>query len=133
MPETDSELQRRLEETVAQYQRDRGAGGASGRPDWLRPPAPAGGMPQNLGFSVPIEIEVNGPMGFGKVTIYLSFPPEAFSHAKQVIEDMLGQGYPIRVFTPKRDRGDFGGGQGYNGGGWNNRGGYRGGYGGWNR
>lgn len=72
-----------------------------------------------VGFSVPVETDINGMT----VTIYVQFPANLFPQYQQVIMTLLNYGYNVRGFQRSQ------GGWGNNGGGYY-RGGYsRGGYG----
>lgn len=146
------EQQAELERIVARLVANGGApapnpmGGAPALGGWLQPPAPAaGGMPTPIGWSIPLEISVQGPQGPSKVTIDLAFGADTWQQAAQIVQGLISQGYPVKSWAPKQDfggRGGFGGGGGGyrgggggfgggGGGGWNG-GGNAGGYGGGN-
>ena len=82
------------------------AGGSS----WLTPPAPQGAMPQPAGWSIVMEIEVQGPKGAGKATVDLCYGPETWSQAPQIVQALIQQGFPVKVWVPKQNTG-WGGGQ----------------------
>lgn len=67
-----------------------------------------------VGFSVPVETDINGMT----VTIYVQFPANLFPQYQQVIMTLLNYGYNVRGYQRSQ-------------GGWSNSGGgyYRGGYG----
>jgi hypothetical protein len=83
---------------------------------WLQPPAAQGALPAPLGWSVVMEIQVQGPRGMGKATVDLCYGPETWQQAPQIVGALLAQGYPVKVWVPK----PFGVGGG--GGGWGGRG-----------
>jgi hypothetical protein len=76
---------------------------------WLTPPAPQGAMPAPLGWSVVMEIVVQGPQGQGKATVDLCYGPETWGQAPQIVAALITQGYPVKVWVPK-PAGGFGGG-----------------------
>jgi len=91
--------------------------------------APAmGGLPNPTGWSVPVEMPVNGPMGPSESTIYIHFPPETLATATSIINKLSAMGYKVKTFQPRQQ---FGGG-GF-GGGFQQGGGYGGRYGRWGR
>lgn len=115
--------------------RGRGDGGGN-RPSWMGRRAAPAELPEATGFSVPVELEVKDREGYGKVTVYLSFPPEAFNDAEDIIAGLIAEGVPVKVWKQKpaydgngggrrdgygdRDRGGYGGGRGFD----RDRGGY---------
>lgn len=142
-------VQQRLEAVLAEadaLRREMGAGGpqppnGNGNPalaPWVTPPGAAGALPQPAGWSVPIEVPVQGPQGYSKATLYLAFTAESWTMAPQIVEALIMQGFQVRLFTPNRDGGGGGGGwngQGGGGNGWQGGGGWNrgGGGGGWGR
>jgi hypothetical protein len=97
------------------------AGGAG----WLTPPAPQGAMPSPVGWSVVMEIPMQGPKGQGTATVDLCYAPETWQQAPQIIAALIAQGYPVKVWVPKSAgfggagggfrRGGFGAGGGWGG------------------
>lgn len=81
---------------------------APGGAAWLTPPAPQGAMPTPLGWSVVMEIVVQGPQGQGKATVDLCYGPETWGQAPQIVGALIAQGYPVKVWVPKPQA--FGGG-----------------------
>ena len=109
-----------------------GAPAGSGLPSWVAPPGQAAGPMNPIGFSIPVEIEVNGQYGPVKVTLDLAFGPEEWTKAPQIVETLMQQGYKVKSWDPNRAKGggNWGGNRGGYGGG--NGGGYGGGQqGGW--
>ena len=105
---------------------NRNQGGGS-RPSWMGRRAAPAELPEATGFSVPVELEVKDRDGFGKVTVYLSFPPEAFNDAEQIIAGLISEGVPVKVWRQKKEY-DNGGGRSFDRGGRDDyRGGDRGG------
>lgn len=84
---------------------------APGGAAWLTPPAPQGAMPPPVGWSVVMEIEVQGPRGAGKATLDLCYGPETWPQAPQIVSALIQQGFPVKVWVPKA-AGGFGGGGG---------------------
>ena len=85
-------------------------------------PVQMGGVPNPIGWSVPVETDINGMT----VTVYLQFPAQTFPQFQQIIAAMMNMGYQVRAF--QRNGGGYGGnggsyGRGY-GGGYNRGGGY---------
>ena len=78
-----------------------GAPPAFGGAAFLTPPAPQGAMPQPMGWSVVMEIEVQGPRGAGKATLDLCYGPETYAQAPQIVAALIQQGYPVKVWVPK--------------------------------
>jgi len=77
---------------------------------WLTPPPSHGALPTPVGWSVVLEIPTNGPRGAGKATVDLCYGPETWAQAPQIVEALVAQGYPVKVWVPKPA---FGGGGGY--------------------
>ena len=92
-------------------------------------PAMGGALPNPTGWSVPVEMPVNGPMGPSEVTVYIQFPAESLASAPAIINTLSAMGYKVRTFQPRQQ---FGGG-GFGGGGFNQGGGYPGRYNRWGR
>lgn len=90
-------------------------GGDGGRPSWMSRRAPPAALPEATGWSVPVEIPVRTRDGEGKATVYLSFPPESFNDAEGILGALIEEGLAVKVWTPKRDFNDRGGGGGYGG------------------
>ena len=68
---------------------------------WLTPPPQHGALPTPVGWSVVMEIPTNGPRGAGKATVDLCYGPETWAQAPQIVEALVAQGYPVKVWTPK--------------------------------
>jgi len=107
-----------------------GSGGAGEGPAWLGAPRAGNGSSKMIGWSVPIEIPVEGRFGPCLVTVDLSFTMESWNDAPSVIQNLMRQGMKVRNFQPRQDGGGNGGGNGGGGGGWGNRGGGGGNWGG---
>ena len=58
-------------------------------------------MPQPIGWSVPIEVPVQGPAGPTLVTVDLSFTADSWAKADVIVAGLMSQGYKVRTFTPK--------------------------------
>lgn len=76
--------------------------------------ATAAGVPSPDGWSVPMELNLNG----SSVTIYFHFPANTTGQVAQIVMMLLQGGYPVKVYRPR------------NNGGW---GGNNGGFDGWGR
>ena len=86
-------------------------------------PVQMGGVPNPIGWSVPVETDINGMT----VTVYVQFPAQTFPQFQQIIASMMNMGYQVRAF--QRNGGGYGGngrsyGRGGYGGGYNRGGGY---------
>lgn len=85
---------------------------AAAQPQAFAAPAPAGGLTA-IGVSVPVELK----SGDGSsVTVDILFGPEhAASPAAlmNLVQNLFGQGYPVRVYRPKAP--GFGGSGGFGG------------------
>jgi|SRR6185312_5482572 len=95
-------------------QREGNAGGGA-RPSWMGRRAAPAELPEATGFSVPVELEVKDRDGYGKVTVYLSFPPEAFNDAEDIIAGLISEGVPVKVWKPKPAYEERGGNRSYGG------------------
>lgn len=73
------------------------------RPSWMGRRAAPAELPEATGFSVPVELEVKDRDGYGKVTVYLSFPPEAFNDAEDIVTGLIDEGVPVKVWRQKKD------------------------------
>lgn len=94
-----------------------------GVPSWLTPPTPPqNALPVPIGWSISIEFPVQTPEGPGKASADLAFPVESWPQAQAVIQQLIYQGLPVKVFRPKQQWGQPG---------WQQNGPQR--YGGYNR
>lgn len=73
------------------------------RPSWMGRRAAPAELPEATGFSVPVELEVKDRDGYGKVTCYLSFGPEAFNDAEEIIAGLIDEGVPVKVWRQKKE------------------------------
>jgi len=88
-----------------------------GVPSWLTPPTPPQNtLPTPIGWSISIEFPVQTPEGPGKASADLAFSVESWPQAQAIVQQLIYQGYPVKVFRPKQW---FGQGQGWQN---NNRG-----------
>lgn len=102
------ELKAQLDAITLQLAAMTAAAGGGGAPPaggagtgWLTPPAPQGAMPAPAGWSVVMELDVQGPRGQGKATVDLCYGPETWAQAPQIVAALIQQGYPVKVWVPK--------------------------------
>jgi len=107
-----------------------------GLPVGLTPPAAPGGIPNPIGWSVAVEVPVQGQQGYGTVSIDMAFSADTWQQAPQIVQAMVMMGYKVYVRMPKPafGGGGFGGGGGFQrpayggGSGFGGGGGYSGGF-----
>jgi hypothetical protein len=88
--------------------------GAAGGPSWMKRRAAPQNLPDAVGWSVPVEIETKDRDGFGSVTVYLSFAPDSFPDAEEIIEGLQAEGVKVKVWRQKKSYDDRGGQSNYN-------------------
>src|SRR5690348_15000702 len=97
-----SRIKQAIDQEIDGMRTGRSEGNGS-RPAWMGRRAAPAELPEATGFSVPVELEVKDRDGYGKVTVYLSFPPEAFNDAEDIIAGLIEERVPVKVWRQKKE------------------------------